>query len=257
MTSIIVGSTALSKFNMNRRPPNDLDIWTDNLDELEGKSDSHLIPLDILSLVPCLVDRDCKRYAVPDAIYTIKMSHFVYDIHWEKTKLDVLYLKSKGCKILTDLYEALRAHWKEVHGNKQFLSLMKTKEDFFNDNVNYVYDHDYLHELVAYPNKPMYTNCLKDGQEVLIDKDKFFAMPFLDQTRMFREEISVIAAERWLIDPRFKGKLSWYRAYILSLRKTVTSLTKGYASEFIVENIENFVLPEYSYFKHLIEVLEL
>ena len=97
---------------------------------------------------------------------------------------------------------------------------------------------------------------LKDGHDVLIDKKKFDTMLFEDQIRMLREEITVIAAERWLIDPKYKGKISWFRAYLFSLRKTVTTLTKGSYSYFIMENIEHFIKPDYSYFKHLLETLE-
>lgn len=255
---IIVGSTALSKFNLNRREPKDLDIWTDDEKDLDGKEDSHLIPTEILNMVPCLVDRGgLERYAMPDAIYTIKMSHAEYQIHWQKTKLDILWLKHNGCKLIPELYYALKEYWKNVHGDKEFLSLNQTKDDFFTDNVLKVVDHDILHELVAYPNKPVYTKCLKDNHEVLIDKDKFYMMSFEDQVRMFREEITVIAAERWLINPHFRGKLSWYKAYMLSLEKTITRLTKGFASEFMIFNLEHFIKPDYSYFKHLIETLEI
>lgn len=118
------------------------------------------------------------------------------------------------------------------------------------------FPHDYLHELVAYPNRPVYERCLRENQEVLIDKDKFFAMPFEDQVRMFREEITVIAAERWVLNPKLEGRVSWYRAHMFSVRKTVTTLTKGWASRFLVENIEHFVKPEWSYWKHLLNTLE-
>ena len=72
-----------------------------------------------------------------------------------------------------------------------------------------------LHELVSYPNPPMYTHCLKDGHDVLIDKKKFDTMLFEDQIRMLGEEITVIW-QRWLIDPKYKGKISWFRAYLFS-----------------------------------------
>lgn len=250
---MIVGSTALSYFRMNIREPKDLDIWTTDQSFINSEGvDGHIVPENIMERI-----YNPHGYCTPDQIYTIKLSHSVYPIKWEKTKQDILWLKAKGCKVIPELYERLKLHWKEVHGNKDFLSLNKNKEDFFTDAVTYVYDHDYLHELVAHPNKPMYTNCLKDGQEVLIDKTKFFTMSFGDQVRMFREEITVIAAERWLIDPYWKDKLCWYRAYILSLEKTVTSLTKGWASEFIVENLEYFVKPDYTYFEHLFKTLNL
>lgn len=248
---LIVGSTALEVFGCNRKKPVDIDYWYTE-DEVNPGGDSVVMPQDIMNLVP-----QAGGYALPSAVYTIKLSHSIYDIHWQKTKLDILHLKHKGCEVLPELYEALKIHWKQVHGDKNFLSLNKTKEQFFTDNVNYIHDHDYLHELVAFPNKPMYTNCLKAGHDVMIDKDKFTNMPLEDKIRMLREEITVIAAERWLIDPKWKGNISWFRAYMFSLRKTVTTLTKGSYSYFIMENMEHFVKPDYSYFKHLINTLEI
>lgn len=253
---IIVGSTALEHFGLSRRKANDIDYWLSEGEAFPEGTDSVYIPEYILNLVP-VEESNKVAYAVPDAIYTIKLSHLIYPIFFQKHKLDVLFLKAKGCKIIPELYEALKEYWKEIHGNKSFLSLNQNKEQFFTDNVDYRYDHDFLHQLVAYPNRPMYERCLKDGQEVLIDKDKFFSMPFEDQIRMFREEIAVISMERWLINPYWKGKISWYKAHMLSLEKTVTTLTKGYASYFLVENIEHFVKPDYSHVEHLMEVLEL
>lgn len=249
--NIIVGSTALEYFGLSRRTPVDIDVWTDDESfEKEGIMDVCKIPTEILLLVD-----QVDGYATPDSIYTIKLSHAVYDIHWQKTKLDILHLKHHGCKPIQELYEALKIYWVKEHGNKDFLSLNKSKEDFFTDNVEYVHDHDFLHQLVAYPNPPMYTKCLKDNHEVLIDKDKFKVMSLEDQIRMFREEITVIAAERWLIPKKWHGKISWYRAYMLSLQKTVVSLTKGDYSYFLVENLDKFVKPDYSQFKHLLTTL--
>ncbi len=248
---MIVGSTALTYFGYNRRPAMDIDIWVDDASEILSGTDSHVVPTAIMRMI-----WNPHGYVTPDVNYTIKMSHAIYDIKWDKTKLDILHLKHKGCKIIPNLYEALIEHWKVEHGNKDFLSLNQSKTDFFTDNVTYIYDHDYLHELVAYPNKPMYTNCLRDNEEVLIDKDKFFAMPFEDQVRMFREEIAVIVCERWVLNPKMEGRISWYQAHMFSVRKTVTTLTKGIFSRFLVENLEHFVKPDFSYYSHLLNTLE-
>lgn len=245
---MVVGSTALSYFGMNRLPPKDLDIWSTDKSFTNSEGvDGHIVPEDIMAMI-----YDPHGYCTPDQIYTIKCSHAIYDIKWDKTKLDILWLKSKGCKLTPDLYERLKEHWKVEHGNKDFLSLNQTKDAFFTDNVTYIYDHDNLHELVAHPNKPVYTRCLKDGHDVLIDRDKFEALPFEDRVRMFREEIAVIACERWVLNPYWKGNISWYRAHMLSVRKTVTTLTKGYFSEFLVLNLEHFVKPKFEYYEYLL-----
>lgn len=251
---ITVGSTALKYFNMNRREPKDLDIVTDaeTYNGFTSGGDIHILPMEVLNLIPTY-----DEYATPDAIYTMKCSHLAWDVHWQKTKLDILWLKSKGCVLIPKLYNILKEEWEHEYGDKSFLSLKKNKDEFFTDEVTYLYDHDYLHELVSHPSEPMYTRVLQDGEDVLIDKSKFDSLSREDQVRMFREEITVIAAERWLINPYWKGSISWMEAYRLSLKKTITSLTKNWATDFIVKNLEKFVLPDYSYFKHLINTLEI
>lgn len=247
---IIVGSTALKYFGLNRRPPSDIDRWFSESEERCGKEDDHTILDGIMAIVP-----QESGFATPDAIYTIKCSHFHWDIHWEKTKQDILWLKSKGCQLIPELYHELKKQWEIEHGDKSFLSLAQNKGEFFTDMVVYKYDHDHLHELVAYPNKPMYTKCLKDGYEVLTDWDKFCNMTLEDSVRMIREEITVIAIERWLINDHWKGKIDWYKAYMYSLRKTLTRLMKGEFADFIVFNIDKLVVPDYSYFEHAFKTL--
>jgi hypothetical protein len=247
---IIVGSTALKHFGYNVKPQ-DLDVWSDvEIDKVQGV-DSKVLPTDLLRLVT-----HSDGYATPNSCYTIKCSHLGWsNPRWNKHKVDVLMLKHKGCKIIEPLYERLVDFWKIELGDKSFLSLSKNKGDFFNDNVKYYYDHDYLHELVAFPRKPMYTCALKDGEDVMIDKRKFQLLSFEERVRMFREEITVIAFERWLIPQKLSGKTNytWNQAYDMALQKTITTLTKGWATDFIVRNLEKFSKPDFSYFKHTME----
>jgi len=250
---IIVGSTALKFYGLNRAEPKDVDWWASwQIAQWMTGADVAIMPESIIDAVPT----SPEGYATSDAVYTIKCSHLAWDIKWEKTKNDILWLKSRGCALLPELYSALVEHWKVEHGDKSFLSLSKGKENFFNDHVTYVYDHDHLHRVVASPGSPMYERCLKDGEEVLIDKTKFDKLPFEDQVRMFREEIAVIAIERWLVNPHWKGRVSWYKAHGLALKKTITSLTKNWATDFIVQHLEEFVKPYFSYFENINELEE-
>lgn len=257
---IIVGSRALeySLFHLPRnegKGKRDVDIWVKESysGDLTG-TDHHIIPDHIMDMIECV-----DGYASKDMIYTIKLSHFCWDIFWEKTKDDIVYL-SNYCRVDKELFHELKKHWQKEHGNKDFLSLKRSKDDFFNDHVTYYYDHDYLHELVAYPNPPTYTRCLKDGEDVLIDKERFDNMNFDDKIKMFREEITAIALERWII-PEFKrgvkNRRSWYSAYMLSLKKTIISLTKNWANEFIIENLSHFTCPDYSMFEYALVKLDM
>ena len=248
---VVVGSTALDRVGLSRREPKDLDIWLHEGSEFHDRADAYTPPKEVMD---ALLPHTCDGYASADAIYTIKCSHLAWDILWEKTKADVLWLKAMCCVLLPELYEVLKRHWIVEHGDKDFLSLKKGKGDFFNDHVMYKYDHDYLHDLVAHPNRPVYEECLAEGEDVLIDQGKFTELPLSQQVRMFREEVAVIAIERWLVHD---NDISWPVSWGLSLKKVITSLTKGWATDFIVENLELFTIPEYSYFKHTLETLNI
>ncbi len=254
---IIVGSTALVETEIKFRAPGDLDIWADEqsyeqlMQSKRQGEDIKLIPTEIMELVEAV---DGK--ATPNSIYTIKCSHLGWNNPmWNKHKLDVLSLKKQGCELIPELYQALLVFWKKELGTKDFLSLKQNKDDFFTDNVTYVYDHDWLHEQVSHPEPPVYTKCLKENEDVLIDKDKFDLLPFEEQIRMFREEVTVIAIERFIVNPRVKGRWSWIQAHNMSLHKTITQLTKGWATNFMVENLEHFVKPDYTYFEHALSVV--
>lgn len=246
---ITVGSTAAKYWWGDWREPSDLDSWSPFKEAHPKGVDGHTVSLDIINLIPTEYG-----HATPDALYTIKCSHLGWENPmWPKHKKDILSMKYRGCRIIPELYVALVEHWKKELGDKSFLSLNKTKDEFFNDNVEYVYDHDYLHELVAYPNRPVYEEVLKENCEVVIDKKLFDELPLEQQVRMFREEITVIAMERWVI-PK---KIDWYKAYQYSLRKTITNLTKNWATDYIVQNIEKFVTTGFSYFKYILEELNM
>lgn len=261
MTKILVGSRALAySIFMEDKYNKDVDMWVSEGVEPEFGTDTSIIPEGILDLVETLPTYGLGyKIASLDSLYTIKCSHLGWDILWEKHKKYCLLMKANGASIIPELYEALVEHWKEVHGDKGFLSLYQPKKEFFTDNVDYKYDHDYLHELVAYPNPPIYTKCLQDGQAVMIDKGKFFSMSKEDQLRMFREEVTVIAVERWLIPqgntPKKYSKVKWQEAYGYALRKTTTSLTKGWATDFVIENLDKLVVPDFNYFKHILETI--
>jgi hypothetical protein len=255
---ILVGSRAAKYWGINRSEPKDTDVWyRGEQPEAVPHQDSFYCPEHIYDLM----EVDEKGVATPDCLYTLKCSHLGVNAHieneriWWKHVKDILWFKEEHCCILIpDLYKALVEYWLSSGKDKDHLSLKMDKEDFFNDFVEYRYDHDYLHELVAYPNTPVYEKCLKEGEEVLLDKQLFDRLDYCDKIRMFREEITVIACERWLLNP--KNTLSWYQAYHESLKKTITRLTKNWACDFIIMNLEEFVIPEFSYFKHILETLK-
>lgn len=250
---MIIGSTALKHHGINVGEPNDLDVMiTANHSKrmYPDNTDIIVIPEQIHKLL-----FNTSGYCTPADILTIKMSHMAWDTKWDKTKRHVLYLLNLGYKPNKSLYLLLKHHWQSVYGSKDHLSLAKTKSKFFNDYVTYVYDHDYLHELVSYPKEPTYISCLKNNEEVLTCKNKFDLLSYDQQLSMFREEITVIAIERWLVNPINKGKVCWTKAYSMALKKVVTSLTKNWATDFVIFNLSKLYKPDYNYFKYALKML--
>jgi hypothetical protein len=95
---------------------------------------------------------------------------------------------------------------------------------------------------------------LKDGEKVAIDKEKFNVMLHDKKIQMFREEMCVIALERWVIPS--KGHINYADAWFRSVHKTVTQLTKGWASEFICENLEFFIKPNHREVKFALDQIK-
>lgn len=243
---MISGSSALAFHGVNLGEAKDLDaLCTKDMINSYENCDIIIVPKEIYDLL-----YNETGYITPNLILTIKMSHLSWDIKWEKTKRHINILLSLGFIPDVEVYSKLKTYWETVYGNKAQLSLDKNKIEFFNDHVTYVEDHDYLHELVSFPMSPMYTECLKENEEVLICYNKFTLLSHSDKVRLFKEEITVIAIERWLINPINKGKFTWSQAWNLSLKKVIISLTKNWATDFIIHNLKEFSIPDYSYFKN-------
>lgn len=184
--------------------------------------------------------------ATPSQLYTIKVSHSPWDLHgtWEKHMHDILFLQAQGCSFDQKMYDILRPVWLEKHGKKR-VNLNLTKDDFFADAVNRKYDHDSLHDSVAYNEVPMYTRILKEGSDVLVDNSKFWAMSHEDKLMTIREEVYATALERWVVPSDYR--VSPRAAYARAMKKSITSLFKGKWALFIVLNYTDLYKPDMDY----------
>lgn len=257
----VVGSAAIKHYYPQFREPNDVDVWITGDETMSrgswaGMVEFSVMPDNIMELLlkgrpKYMVSGIDYRSDVPSLthLYTIKMSHIFWNIGWEKHIKDIYFFqKVLGYRKVDEaLYALLVEYWKEKHGAKK-VSLAQSKDEFFTDNVNYVYDHDYLHELVAYNKEPMYKCVLKEGAEVLIDKEKFLALPRKKQLQMIREECYVIALERYLIPNNFSiGKRE---AYAKAMKLMITSLSKGWFARFVVDNyVDLWRVDEHNFVK--------
>lgn len=238
---LIVGSTALHRiFGSDFREPKDLDIF--------ARPESPMVAWSNATDVfwhPALegTQLDVYGFATLNQMYTIKVSHSYWEIGntWQKHMADILFMKRRGAILDLELHKLLYPIWQKKHGKKK-MNLAQAAGDFFDDAVTRIYDHDSIHDSVAYGEHPMYERILKDGETVDIDPDKMWnGLTFDEQVLLFREEIAATALERWMIPTNYR--FSPGRAYAMALKKTITSLTKGRSARFIVDNFEQFYKP--------------
>lgn len=247
MTPTLVGSRAMKYHFPDSREPKDTDFFGNiSEEELETLStDSSKLEafwhddLELWNFGPI---------AAPDELYTIKVSHAFWELKngsWNKHMMDIMFLQSKGAKLIPELYKILYKIWEDVHGKKK-VNLEADPEMFFNDKiVKRVYDHDSIHESVAYYDRPLFERILRDDSDVAVDKSKWDALDHEDKLKMVREEVYATALERKLVPSNYTSSRG--AAYTWTLRKTITSLTKGWFALFVVENFKDLTKADVDY----------
>lgn len=186
-----------------------------------------------------------EQFLSPDMMITLKASHANWDIHWGKTMKDILFLKSKGHEINRELYDTLVVGWTSVHGWQSAPLVGKTKEQFFDDSVKRLYDHDSIHEAVAFYERPIFERTLSEQGEVRCLESKFLELKHEDKIKMAKEEIYVTALERYLIPNNLDYSLG--RAYNSSLKKFITTMSSGWMSFFLIDNFKDLIYDKFDY----------
>lgn len=178
-----------------------------------------------------------KEFIAPlDVLLLLKLSHRYRknSPHFQKTMFDIHQLRRAGAKITPELEPILKLREKETY-TYAHPKLNVTKKEFFNgDDVPYIYDHDSIHEVVAFLDRPAYTYYMTDGEQVKASMDKFFEQEKHVQLLGVLEESMVLAAERSQIPNNFE--LSPRLSFNMALEKVCTSITSGRFREFAWEH---------------------
>lgn len=171
-----------------------------------------------------------------EVLYMIKLSHRYLrnSPHFIKTRAHIRDMEKIGATLTCpELKRILALREKETY-NYTHPVLDQSKETFFQDEVGYIYDHDTIHEAIAIMDAPAYKEYMKDGAEVMVDKEKFFALSEIKQLLGVYEETCVLALERCLIP--FDYQPTPKQAFVMALSKVCTSITSGWFREFAYQN---------------------
>ncbi len=232
---LIFGSTALKHwFPDLEREPKDIDYMG------EGKStreiEYHFNP----AFQYILDNNKDSKYVDPDFLYTIKVSHAAWDVRWDKTMHDIMFMRDKGCTLNLELYKLLLKDWEVIHGTKKHIILNGSMDEFFNSNVTRKMNHDQLHELVKFYERPLHESIRPDLTNVKVSKVLWDNLSHEDKIKCAMEEIMVFALERYEeYPPNF--------ALIKGIKQLITKSTKGYFTLFMIENFKTLI---YDYREH-------
>ncbi len=232
---ILIGSKAIKHyFPEFSREPKDTDYIIyeyqkfDEFPEVNQPSDGTRIEYLKNKVITDKYNGTGKEIIDLNDLCTLKASHLMWNINWEKHMFDLQFLLKQGCKIDFKLFYELYDYWNEYHSKNKRSDLKMTKEEFFTNAVNYdEAEHDYLHTLIN--PVPTYTKVLKDGCEVELDETKFHNLPYEDKLDFVREEVMIMAAER------YKG-LDYRTRYGHMLKKFIISHAPIWSLIFILEN---------------------
>lgn len=203
-----------------------------------------VIPGTSTEMLVDLVNKDTDTFEtafgnVPslDMLFTLKSSHkyLKNSPHFWKTVMDYHRMKAVGAKVRPEYEAFLKVREKETY-NYSHPKLNVSKDNFFkDDSIQYVYDHDTIHQSVARFERPAYTYYMKDGAQVQTEKDKFFTCSRDIQLAGVVEESAVLAIERSLVP--HPGVWSPEKAWHFALSKVCSSITSGWFRAFAYENI--------------------
>lgn len=180
----------------------------------------------------------------PDVLYTVKMSHLFWDINWEKHEWDATWLRERGCTLIYPLFWKLYDYFNELHGKNKRSDLKMTASQFFNNALDCPYDHDWLHTLLN--PYPTFNKVLKDGEEVDVSEDKFQYLSEQEKEDLVREEVEIMAFERF-------SKLNFRMAYGIMLKKFIISHAPIWEAIWILENYKRLSRARHNFIKILNE----
>jgi hypothetical protein len=210
------GSQLTKKIFPEFRNPKDFDWVTNDQSELK-KSNRQ----EEYYYIPCAPNREMTA----NELYTLKVSHAIYDIQWAKTMSDIRFFQIKGCEIEKSFLNELREYWKSVHTSKQRTNFEIEENKFFDDNVKREIPHDDLHKI--FNPTPAYLNIV-DG--VVPSEDKFNALSESLKDAVCFEESYVLAVERYC------DKLPYRQAYHKAQMDLVTRLHPIWLADYIITN---------------------
>lgn len=239
---IIIGTTAMKYWYPEfKNEPKDIDVLVESLEGYNREPGKEYLLNPIIFKNKDLYSKD--GYLLPDVLLTLRASHVPWNIKWEHNVWCIQFLLKQGCKIDHKLFYELYEFWNTYHSKNKRSDLKMSKEEFFNNAINYdEAEHDYLHTLIN--PVPTYTKVLKDGCEVELDETKFHKLTYEEKLNFIIEETQIMCFERF-------RHLDYRVGYSKMLKKFILSHCPIWALIFLLENYIPLHLAKYNFIEQI------
>lgn len=242
MEELIIGSTAIKYYYPDfPREPKDIDVAVLCKQRREGQKEYLENPV--------ILQYQTDGYLHPELMASLKVSHLLWDINWDKHMFDLQFLLKKGYKWDLNLVRELREYWHEVLPKVRRSRLEQSKEEFFTNSINMdTNEHDFLHTIIA--EIPAYTKILKDNCEVELDENKWNTLSFEEKCDVVSEEAMIMAYERW---KNIDFRVGYKRQLIQNIQKHYPEFIQLFA----IENYIKLEKPKFNYLKKIENELQI
>jgi hypothetical protein len=191
------------------------------------------------------------KVPTPEVLYWIKRSHIYWNVHWQKNIADLHVLKEycerDELNYWEKIYTARLAENEAKFGPRFTAKLNQDNDKFFaksEKSLNRQFEHDDLHEIVKYYERPLYEMFKEDKSKALMNFAMFYNADHQKKLRCVREEAMVIALERYIIPGNMTDPVT---AYQQALRRICTNLTSGWFREFAIDHWNEINVPDMHY----------
>jgi len=180
-----------------------------------------------------------------EILFGIKAGHIIYpNKNWDKHISDYHILKGMlggnfyvHRKTLDEFIFLHRKCTGERIGRTKTPKLIGVSKDkFFDDKVIKYVEHDWIHEVMAHKEKPMFTYMQKSPTMVECDREMWNNFSYEEKSQAVMEEAYVIAIERHVLPSIHGHKVGFPpdKAFKWALMRICTNLCSGWFREYAI-----------------------
>lgn len=172
-----------------------------------------------------------------DILFTLKLSHILWNIHWIKNIEDTKWFSKNGTQLIPELHVMLVEQWKVTKNKRRTPNFELNNANFFYDKVKRTIDHDDLHQICKFYDRPIFERLKFDLNKAKIEESLFNTLSHDDKIKVVLEEMFVLTLERRYDMVRTNCKVACFR----TLRELVTRLLPEWLAVFTAMNFKEIM----------------